>query len=227
MEGYPVSKLPSWLGCEARVLCSPEMGANFAMYLIDVPAGRGSHREPDDLVESFVYVLSGEIAVAGKRLGAAGFAFVPDSAPLELSARKFSQLLFLRKSYEPAGDSKLDGHAKVVLGNAPRIRGVPYFGNRSVQLQKLLPDDLRHDLAINIFTMQPGHGLPCIETHVMEHGLYMLEGKGVYYLDGEWMEVEKDDFIWMGPYCPQSFYATGPAPAKYIYYKNVNREIAL
>jgi (S)-ureidoglycine aminohydrolase len=39
------------------------------------------------------------------------------------------------------------------------------------------------------------------------------------------MEVEKDDFIWMGPYVPQSFYATGPVASKYLYYKNVNREI--
>ena len=41
------------------------------------------------------------------------------------------------------------------------------------------------------------------------------------------MEVEQDDFIWMGPYCPQSFYATGEQPAKYIYTKDVNREIVL
>jgi (S)-ureidoglycine aminohydrolase len=59
----------------------------------------------------------------------------------------------------------------------------------------------------------------------MEHGLLFLHGKGLYYLGGDWMEVEADDFIWMGPYCPQSFYATGPKPSRYIYYKNVNREI--
>ena len=77
------------------------------------------------------------------------------------------------------------------------------------------------------FSFDPGFGLPVVETHVMEHGLFFLQGKGLYYLGNEWMEVEKDDFIWMGPYCPQSFYATGPTPAKYLYYKNVNRDIAL
>ena len=82
-------------------------------------------------------------------------------------------------------------------------------------------------MAMNIFTFTPGFGLPIVETHVMEHGLLFLQGKGVYLLDGEWMEVETDDFIWMGPYCPQSFYATGPEPAKYIYYKDVNREITI
>jgi (S)-ureidoglycine aminohydrolase len=61
----------------------------------------------------------------------------------------------------------------------------------------------------------------------MEHGLYFLQGKGIYFLGDDWMEVQADDFIWMGPYCPQSFYATGPAPARYLYYKNVNREIVI
>lgn len=227
IEGYPFSKLPAWPGCGARVLCSPEMGANFAMYLIDVPRGFRLRREADDLVESFVYVKSGAVTVAGKRLGISGFAFAPDTHPLELTASSHSQLLYLRKLYEPAGDPGLDARARPIVGTAARVRSMTYLGNRNVQLQTLLPDDLRYDLAMNIFTMQPGHGLPYVETHVMEHGLFMLQGKGVYYLDGEWMEVEKDDFIWMGPYCPQSFYATGPTPAKYIYYKNVNREIAL
>jgi (S)-ureidoglycine aminohydrolase len=31
----------------------------------------------------------------------------------------------------------------------------------------------------------------------------------------------------MGPYCPQSFYATGSEPARYIYYKDVNRDVVL
>ena len=101
------------------------------------------------------------------------------------------------------------------------------MGNEHARLQTLLPDEMRFDLAMNIFTFAPGHSLPVVETHVMEHGLYFLQGKGLYYLDNEWMEVQQGDFIWMGPYCPQSFYATGPAASKYIYYKNVNRDVPL
>jgi (S)-ureidoglycine aminohydrolase len=101
------------------------------------------------------------------------------------------------------------------------------MGNEHAKLQLLIPDDLQYDMAMNIFSFDPGHCLPYVETHVMEHGLYFLQGKGVYFLDGEWMETQNDDFIWMGAYCPQSFYATGNEPAKYIYYKNVNREIPL
>ncbi len=55
---------------------------------------------------------------------------------------------------------------------------------------------------MNIFTFDVGHSLPVTETHVMEHGLYVLQGKGIYFLDDTWMEVEATDFIWMGPFCP-------------------------
>jgi (S)-ureidoglycine aminohydrolase len=95
------------------------------------------------------------------------------------------------------------------------------------RLQTLIPDRVEYDLAMNIFSFEPGYSLPIVETHVMEHGLYFLQGKGLYYLDEEWMEVEAGDFIWMGPFVPQSFYATGTTPAKYLYYKNVNRDVPL
>jgi len=40
------------------------------------------------------------------------------------------------------------------------------------------PSDLRHDMHVNIVTFQPGGVIPFAETHVMEHGLYVLQGKG-------------------------------------------------
>lgn len=101
------------------------------------------------------------------------------------------------------------------------------MGDEGALLQTLIPDEFAYDIAMNIFTFQTGHSLPVTETHVMEHGLYVLGGKGLYYLDDTWMEVEESDFIWMGPFCPQSYYATGPDPTRYLYYKNVNREIEL
>ena len=101
------------------------------------------------------------------------------------------------------------------------------IGDPGARLQLLIPDHLQYDMAMNIFTFETGHSLPYTETHVMEHGLYVLQGKGVYFLDDTWMETETTDFIWMGPFCPQSYYATGPVATKYIYYKDVNREIPL
>ena len=74
------------------------------------------------------------------------------------------------------------------------------------------PDDLRHDMHVNIVTFQPGGVIPFEETHVMEHGLYVLEGKAVYKLNQDWVEVEAGDFMWLRAYCPQACYAAGPGP---------------
>ena len=35
--------------------------------------------------------------------------------------------------------------------------------------------------------------------------------------------VQSGDVIWMAPYCAQWFVAMGKSPARYLYYKDVNR----
>ena len=40
------------------------------------------------------------------------------------------------------------------------------------------PLDTRHDMHVTIVTLEPGAVIPFLETHVMEHGLYVLQGKG-------------------------------------------------
>ncbi len=116
---------------------------------------------------------------------------------------------------------------KPLIGNQSAVPALPWMNNKHSRLQTLIPDELQYDMAMNIFAFDPGHGLPYVETHVMEHGLYFLQGKGDYFLEDTWMKAQTGDFIWMGPYCPQCFIADKPVPAKYIYYKNVNREIPL
>ena len=227
LDGFPTSRLPQWRGADVRVLAAPALGTNFAQYKIDLQPGGGTSQQPDGHTETFVYVLSGEINLAsGQRetLGEGGFALVPHTMRLDIDSPGGASLIVLRKRYEAAEGVEAP---QLVTGNQANVRGGPYLGNDHARLQVLIPDDLRFDLAMNIFTFDPGHCLPYVETHVMEHGLLFLEGKGVYYLDGEWMEVQAGDFIWMAPFCPQTFYATGEVPARYIYYKNVNREIAL
>ena len=86
-------------------------------------------------------------------------------------------------------------------------------------------DDLRHDMHITIVTLQPGAVIPFAETHVMEHGLFVLEGKAVYHLNQDWVEVEAGDFMWLRAFCPQACYAGGPGPFRYLLYKDVNRHM--
>ena len=108
-------------------------------------------------------------------------------------------------------------------GNASDIPAEPFLGNENARLQVLLPTDSRFDLAMNIFTYQSGATLPFVETHIMEHGLLMLSGQGVYRLEDSYYPVKAGDVIWMAPYCPQWFVAMGDEPASYLYYKDVNR----
>ena len=61
----------------------------------------------------------------------------------------------------------------------------------------------------------------------MEHGLYVLEGKAVYKLNQDWVEVEAGDFMWLRAYCPQACYAAGPGRFRYLLYKDVNRHAKL
>ena len=229
IEGFPTSRLPAWRGAEVRILASPAIGASFAQYLVDCQPGGGTTSKPDGRVETFVYLMDGHAtftttANTAATLGPGGFALVPPHVGFDLSATTAAKVLVLRKAYEPADAVPV---FDTTVGHAADVPAPAWMEIPQARLQTLVPDELPFDMAMNIFTFEPGFGLPYVETHVMEHGALILQGKGLYYLDGDWMEVEAGDFIWMGPFCPQSFYATGPTPAKYIYYKNVNREIEL
>ena len=64
LEGFPPSKLPAWPGSEARVLAAPALGAEFVQYLLNVPTGRGTEHAADSQIETFFYVLSGEVRLS-------------------------------------------------------------------------------------------------------------------------------------------------------------------
>ena len=126
----------------------------------------------------------------------------------------------IEKPYQP-----LDGvqPPEFLAGDEFAIPADPLMGDESLQVRALLPADAAFDLAVNTMTFQPGASLPMVESHVMEHGLLMLEGGGIYRLGDRWYPVAAGDFIWMAPYCPQWFGALGKTPARYLIYKDWNR----
>lgn len=143
-----------------------------------------------------------------------GFSFQP--------AHPGARLLFFEKKFVDLAGYEKPG---IIVSHEKTISGKPFLGNKDALLQVLLPPDPIFDMAVNIFTYQPGATLPMVETHVMEHGLLMLKGQGIYRLDADWHPVQAGDVISMAPYCPQWFVALGPAPASYIYYKDINRPV--
>ncbi len=226
-EGIPDSVLPEWTTTAAKILAAPAMGARFAEYLLDVAPRGGTQQALRERVEAFFFLLGGEAQIdvngRGHRLEPGGYAYLPPGSRFMVATAKGARLLWLKKVYEPFGARR----PEEVNRNEADVRGEPFMGHDELSLKSLLPSDPVYDMAMNIFTFPPGGSLPVTETHVMEHGLYMLEGQGVYYLGDTWSEVRAGDFIWMGPYCPQGFHVTGERPARYLYYKNVNRDVEL
>jgi (S)-ureidoglycine aminohydrolase len=203
----------------------------FAQYLVYLDAG-GSCDTPEFEagIESFLFVLNGglslQVASAIHQLGQGGFAFIPPDT--EWSLRNTSQdtvrFLWLRKAFEPSGILK----PMLIINHE---QDVPVVVNRTSDQKwstNLIPvDDMAYDMHMNIVSFGPGATISAIETHIMEHGLYMLQGKGMYLLNDVWHEVQAGDFIWMRAFCPQAFYAGGPTAARYLLYKNMNRQISL
>ena len=222
--GFVPSSLASWRGASVVIQISEGMGARFCQGLVTLEPG-GEGRGNTGALEFFVYVLAGrcQARIAGKQhsLAAGAYVYVPTEHDFQFDrAKAGTQLLVFQKRFVPLAGLLKPG---VLVGHEKRVRGQPFLGNKNARLQVLLPDKFEFDMAVNIFTYQPGATLPFVEVHIMEHGLMMLQGQGIYRLDADWHPVQAGDVIWMAPYCPQWFVAMGNTPARYIYYKDVNR----
>jgi (S)-ureidoglycine aminohydrolase len=219
-DGHVPSVFPGWTHCAPSVLISPALGAGFSQFFIALDAKSAALGESGN-DQWFLFTVAGKIKINGVTLGEGGFAFLPPQTKYDIrGAAKDSRLLVFKKSFEP-----LPGHDAPAFftGHEKDISESPFLGDPRARLKTLIPDTLAADMAVNIFTYDPGATLPFVETHVMEHGILFLAGAGVYRLDADWHPVTAGDALWIAPYCPQWFIAAGPQPARYIYYKNVNR----
>jgi (S)-ureidoglycine aminohydrolase len=219
-DGYVASVLPGWTNCTPFVLISAVMGAQVSQWLIDFQDdGRGSIETEGE--EWFLYVIAGSGVLNEVPLTAGAFGYVPPGSRVDfLSDSTGTHLLIFRKTYEALVGLDAPGF---FTAHESDLTEAPFRGDPHARLKTLLPDSAAADMAVNIFTYDPGATLPFVETHVMEHGMLFLSGSGVYRLDEEWLPVTAGDALWIAPYCPQWFIAAGPEPARYIYYKDVNR----
>ncbi|WP_227257976.1 bifunctional allantoicase/(S)-ureidoglycine aminohydrolase [Kangsaoukella pontilimi] len=231
MRDIVTSTLPGWRDTRAWILARPLSGfaETFAQLIVEVAPGGGADApEPDPMGEGVVFVTSGagrlSISGADHDLSPGSYAYLPPGTDWSIQASGDGPLSFhwVRKAYEPVPG--LDTPPAFVTSDkdvAPTP--MPDTDGRWATTRFVSPDDLRHDMHVNIVTFQPGASIPFLETHVMEHGLYVLEGKAVYRLNRDWVEVEAGDFMWLRAFCPQACYAGGPGPFRYLLYKDVNR----
>ena len=215
------SPLPGMKMCTAVVHIGPELGARFTQYTAEFESGGelGS-----TLAQRFLYVLDGAVQVEadGKlnALGPRGYAFFAEGSPHRVLATKPSKAAVIEKSYQSLS---VIAAPSAFVSTEDAIASHPLNDDPDLQVKGLVPDQPNFDFAVNTMTYKPGAALSMVEMHVMEHGLLMLEGGGIYRLGDSWYPVTAGDFIWMGPWCPQWFGAIGKTPAKYLIYKDWNR----
>jgi len=231
MTDIVTSNLPLWADTRAWIIARPLSGFSetFAQLIVQVAPGGGSAEpEPNPMAEAVIFVVSGVLTLTigevQHELGEGGYAFVAPGANWAVANGGDSPATFhwFRKEYEKVGGienprSFVTSDQNVDPIAMPETKGV-WATSRFVD-----PADLRHDMHVNIVTFQPGGVIPFAETHVMEHGIYVLQGTAKYLLNTDWVDVGPGDFMWLRAFCPQACKASGSEPFRYLLYKDVNR----
>lgn len=229
------SFLPGWKGMRMWVLARPLSGfaETFSQYAVELSAGGGSDTpEVDDEAQSVLLITEGQLTlnIDGKthKLTEGGYAYLPPDTVWTLwnDDAGLCKFHWVRKRYVVADGVDVPppfvtSDKDVAPIEMPDCNGV-WATTRFVD-----PSDLRHDMHVNIVTFQPGGRIPFAETHVMEHGLYVLQGTADYLLNKDWVPVGPGDFMWLRAFCPQACIATGKEPFRYLLYKDVNRHMPL
>ena len=235
MSDIVTSFLPHWQQTRLWVLARPLSGfaETFSHYLVETAPSGGSTAPDDDAgAQSVLFVVAGSLRLTldgtAHDLEAGGYAYIPPGMDWQTANVGGEHVLFhwIRKRYQAVAG--IDTPSALVTSDAavapiemPNCDGV-WATTRFVD-----PADLRHDMHVNIVTFQPGGRIPFAETHVMEHGLYVLQGKGRYRLNDDWVDVEAGDYMWLRAFCPQACIANGHEPFRYLLYKDVNRHMPL
>lgn len=231
MSDIVTSFLPLWQNTRAWIIARPMTGfaETFAQLIVEIAPGGGSEEpEPDQNAEGVIFVVSGQVDLTldGNKhtLTEGGYTFLAPGANWALANTSETTATFhwIRKSYETVAG--IETPPSFVSSDADGTKvSMPDTGDKWATTRFVDPADLRHDMHVNIVTFQPGGVIPFSETHVMEHGLYVLQGRAKYLLNTDWVDVGPGDFMWLRAFCPQACEAIGDEPFRYLLYKDVNR----
>ncbi len=235
MTDIVTSRLPYWDETRLWIIARPLSGfaETFSQYLMEVGPGGGSSRpELDPSAEGVLFVTEGQMRLTigpdEHQLSAGGYAYLPPAGDWSVLNPGDVPLRFhwIRKAWEPVDG--IEAPPAFVTSDSECVgKEMPDTDGAWITQRFADPDDIRHDMHVNIVTFEPGGVIPFPETHVMEHGLYVLEGKAMYLLNQDWVEVQEGDFMWLRAFCPQACYAGGPGRFRYLLYKDVHRHARL
>ncbi|WP_312403061.1 bifunctional allantoicase/(S)-ureidoglycine aminohydrolase [Rhizobium sp.] len=235
MSDIVTSVLPHWEKTRAWIISRPLSGfaETFSQYIVEVLPGGGSLRpEPDIRASAAIFVVTGDLTIefegASHHLREGSFAYLPAGSKWTLRGEgdKPCRFHWVRKAFKVV--EGLEAPPAIFTHEDECVMdAMPDTDGRWATTRFIDPSDVRYDMHLNIVTFEPGAVIPFMETHIMEHGLYVLEGKAVYRLNQDWVEVEAGDYMWLRSFCPQACYAGGPGRFRYLLYKDVNRHADL
>lgn len=219
------SYLPGFKDVAAQVLATPQLGARFVQYELVVQPNGGTSEPHNEALEHFMFVLEGgvdfELDGSKQSLEKGCFCWLPPSRPFQFSNRTGAEarIVWIRRRYVGVEGIAIP---EPIIAHESQVAAAP---TDTYMEQHLTPyENIAFDMGINLQVFDPGVYFSDVESHIMEHGLYMVAGRGIYWLNGDFIETKKDDFIYMAPFCPQFFYATGWEKSAYLLYKDVNRD---
>ncbi len=231
MRDIVTSNLPYWNKSRAWILARPLSGFSetFSQYIIEISPGGGTENpEPEMGVEGIIFVTSGNLrlknCVGDHDLTAGGYVYCPPDDPyslINISSQNVTIHFFRKRYLSIAGVSTPKPFVTNEKNHTPVM--MDHSNGKWSTTRFVAPEDLGHDMHVNIVNFKPGGVIPFEETHVMEHGIYILEGSADYLLNKDWVHVEAGDFLWLRAFCPQACRNTGNGNFRYLLYKDVNR----
>ena len=225
-EDAALTNIPGWDGAKVQVLAAPVMGCEFVEYLIRVNKEGKVSVPVQNHPEYVFYVLEGNgvLKKEGEKhaLEVGSYAYLPPKSAWTISGTSEEEMKFLlvKKRYEPIGP-ELPAFVIGLDRETPESR--TSSGNA---IKNFVPwgDDILYDLSWFILYFDPGSGMDQAENHLHEHGLYMLSGESLYFLNDTWYQTVPGDFIWMRAFVPQSCKFHGKERGAYLLYSNRNRD---
>ena len=194
----------------------------------------GGHERPelDPEAEGVVFVTAGCCASpwrgSAHKLDPGGYTFIPPGTDWSVrnEGSEPAHFHWIRKAYE-----RVDGldAPEAFVTNERDVEGGSMPGHR----RKVADHPVRRPgrpaarHARHIVTFEPGAVIPFAETHVMEHGLYVLRGQG---------RLPAQRGLGRGPggrlhvvagVLPAGLLRRGPGRFRYLLYKDVNRHMKL
>ena len=140
-DGLVKNAIPGYENCDVTILGSPAMGATFADYLVTAKAGGKNTGIGGEGIESFLYVISGEVTVKNDdqeaTLTEGGYIFSPEGNKIafENKSGADAKLYVYKRRYD-----RIEGYsAHTVVNNVNDMEWVEYEGMNNCHIKDLLP----------------------------------------------------------------------------------------